>query len=86
MDQAGFPDFVSETFQGFFAPAETPQAIVDRLAREGSAIMAESETQARLRAAGFAMPADAPAALRRRVAHEVPMWRDVIERAGIEKQ
>ena len=86
MAEVGFADFVSETFQGFFAPAGTPQAIVDRLARESSVVMGQPETQARLRAAGFAIPADAPAALRRRVEREVPMWRDVIERAGIEKQ
>ena len=86
MGEIGFADFVSETFQGFFAPSGTPQPIVDRLARDGAAVMAAPDTQARLRAAGFAIPADAPAALRRRVAREVPMWRDVIERAGIEKQ
>ena len=86
MAEIGFADFVSETFQGFFAPAGTPQAIVDRLAREGRQVMAQPETQARLRAAGFAIPADPVAALRQRVAREVPMWREVIERAGIEKQ
>ena len=86
MAELGFADFVSETFQGFFAPAGTPQPILDRLAREGSAIMAVPETQARLRAAGFAIPADPVTALQQRVAREVPMWREVIERAGIEKQ
>ena len=86
MEQAGYPDFVSETFQGFFAPAGTPAAIIERLAREASTVMGQPETQARLRAAGFAIPADPEAAIRRRVEREVPMWRDIIERAGIERQ
>ena len=34
MAESGFPDIVSETFQGMYAPAATPDAIVQRLSRE----------------------------------------------------
>lgn len=86
MQEAGFPGFVSETFQGLFAPAGTPAAVIERLAREAVAVMRQDEVQARLRGAGFLIRPNGPEALATRLAHEVPMWRDLIERAGIERQ
>lgn len=86
MQEAGFPDFVSETFQGLYAPAGTPPAIIERLARDAVAVMGQAETQTRLRNAGFIIRPNGPAALAARTAREVPMWRELIERAGIERQ
>jgi hypothetical protein len=39
MLELGYPGFVSETFQGFLAPAGTPPEIVARLAAEGLAVV-----------------------------------------------
>ncbi len=86
MLELGFPGFVSETFQGLFAPAGTPPPIIDRLARETVAALNATETKERLLAAGFAIRAAGPEGLARRVAQEVPLWRDVIQKAGIEQQ
>jgi tripartite-type tricarboxylate transporter receptor subunit TctC len=86
MQEIGYPDFISDTFQGFFAPAGTPSAIIDRLARETVPIMMQPEIQERLRAAGFAVRPMGASGLADRVAREVPRWRDLIERAGIERQ
>jgi tripartite-type tricarboxylate transporter receptor subunit TctC len=86
MLELGFPGFVSETFQGMFVPAGTPQPIIDRLARTTVAALNAPETKERLLNAGFAIRAEGPDGLARRVTQEVPLWRDVIQRAGIEQQ
>jgi tripartite-type tricarboxylate transporter receptor subunit TctC len=83
MQELGYAGFVSETFQALLAPAGTPPAIVERLARESIATLAEPATRARLRAAGFGIEAQGPAALAGRIAREVPLWRDIIRQAGI---
>ena len=86
MQELGFSGFVSETFQGFFAPAGTPPAVVERLAQETLPVMRQPETVARLRGAGFLLRPAGPAGLAARVAQEVPMWRDLIRRAGIQPE
>lgn len=83
MQELGYAGFVSETFQALLAPAGTPPAIIDRLARDSIAALAEPATRARLRAAGFGIEARGPAALAARIAREVPLWRDIIREARI---
>jgi tripartite-type tricarboxylate transporter receptor subunit TctC len=76
---------VSDTFQGMFVPAGTPLAIVQRIVRETLEAMKDPLVLEKLQSAGFEVRARGPEALARRVAREVPMWRDVIARAGIEQ-
>jgi tripartite-type tricarboxylate transporter receptor subunit TctC len=83
MQELGFAGFVSETFLSLHAPAGTPPEIVERLARESTAIMGDAATRTRMRNAGFIVRPDGPVALAQRVAREVPAWRALIERAGI---
>jgi tripartite-type tricarboxylate transporter receptor subunit TctC len=83
MAEAGFPNAVSETFQILLAPAGTPPAIVDRLAKEAVAIFDLPEIRERLLQAGFGVAPQGPDWLRARIAAEVPMWREVIKTAGI---
>ncbi|MBW8268930.1 Bug family tripartite tricarboxylate transporter substrate binding protein [Caldovatus aquaticus] len=83
MLELGYPGFVSETFQGLFAPAGTPAPVIERLARAAVAALNEPATRARLQAAGFGIRAAGPAGLAARVAREVPMWRELIRQAGI---
>ena len=82
MLELGWPGFVSETFQGFLAPAGTPAPIILRLAREAAAVLGDPAIRARLLAAGFALRANGPEALAARIAAEVPLWRALIEQAG----
>jgi tripartite-type tricarboxylate transporter receptor subunit TctC len=51
--EAGFPDFYSSTWVGFFVPAKTQDAVVTRLGAELNAIIAEKDTQERFRIIGF---------------------------------
>jgi tripartite-type tricarboxylate transporter receptor subunit TctC len=86
MEEAGFPNSVSETFQALLAPAGTPQAIVQRLEKEVIAILERQDTREKLKEAGFGVIAKGPAALKARIETEVPMWKDVIQKAGIRPQ
>lgn len=83
LTELGHAGFISETFLSAYAPAGTPQPILDRLAQATTNVMGHADTRARMRSAGFIVRPDGPVALAARVAREVPMWRDLIARAGI---
>ncbi len=83
---SGVPNFEMQSWQGVFAPAGTPKAIVDRLAREIAAIVALPEVQDRLRNLGVepdGRTADAFAAFQRA---EITKWSKVIQDAGIQAE
>ena len=84
MQESGFPDLVSETFQGMYVPAGTPKETVDRVARDTLAVLKDPDVAAKLLAVGFDVRAAGPAGLADRVRREVPMWRDVIQQSKIE--
>mgnify|MGYP003704184329 FL=1 len=84
--EAGITDAVSDTFQALFAPAAVPPEIVAKLAKEAIAVLAQKEVKDALWTAGLKVTAAGPDALRARIAQEVPMWRDVIEKSGIKAE
>jgi len=84
--ESGYPGFVTDTFAGLFAPAGTPQDIVDKLATTVKEAMAKPEVIARAQRAGFQVIGGGPEVLRARVAREVAFNHDIITRAGIEKR
>jgi len=68
---------------GLIAPASTPKPILDRLASEASNAMKDPEVQQRVRALGFEPVVDSsPEKALARYKHDVPIWKDLIERAG----
>jgi len=86
MVESGFPDLVSETFQGMYLPAGTAPDIVQRLARDTLEVLKDPSVIEKLRGVGFDVRAAGPHGLARRVAKEVPMWRDIIAQSRIELQ
>jgi tripartite-type tricarboxylate transporter receptor subunit TctC len=84
MQEAGIPNAVVETTQMLLAPAGTPQPIIDRLAKEVKTIMAKPDVRERMLKASFAVEYEGPEQLRARIAREVPVWKDLVDRAGIE--
>ena len=83
MQEAGIPNAVVETSQMLLVPAGTPQPIIERLAKEVKTIMAKPDVRVRMLKASFAVQYEGPDQLRARIAREVPMWKDLVERAGI---
>jgi len=83
MVELGYADFISDTFQGFLAPAQTPPAIVERLSAKSVEILKTPKISEQLRNNGFEVIANGPDGVRRRIEAEVPKWRDIIAKAGI---
>jgi tripartite-type tricarboxylate transporter receptor subunit TctC len=85
MIELGYPGFLADTFHGIFAPAGTPPDIIDRLVKVALDALKDQAFHEKLRTLGFDVIANGPAGLRDRVAAEVPRYRDIIAKAGIER-
>ena len=83
MQEAGIPNAVVETTQMLLAPAGPPQRVIERLAKEVKTIMAKPDVLAKMLKASFAGQYEGPEELKARIAREVPMWKDLVDRAGI---
>jgi tripartite-type tricarboxylate transporter receptor subunit TctC len=85
MLEAGYPDFVFETYTALMAPAKTPPEIVSRLEKIALDVLAKPEMRQKLTQAGFEVTARNGKGHAERLAKEVPMFRDIIAQAGIKK-
>jgi tripartite-type tricarboxylate transporter receptor subunit TctC len=83
MVELGYKDFISDTFQGFLAPAKTPSAAVELLAAKSIEILKTPKISEQLRNNGFEVIANGPDGMTKRIADEVPKWRDIVAKAGI---
>jgi tripartite-type tricarboxylate transporter receptor subunit TctC len=84
MVELGYKDFISDTFQGFLAPAKTPSAAVELLAAKSIEILKTPKITEQLRNNGFEVIANGPDGMTKRIADEVPKWRDIVAKAGIQ--
>ena len=85
MQEAGYPDFVFETYTALMAPAKTPPDIVARLQQVALEILQRPDIRAKLTESGFEVTAMPGKEHMARIAKEVPMFADIIARAGIQK-
>ena len=85
MLEAGYNDFVFETYTAMMAPAKVPSEIVSRIERVALDILAKPEIKQKLTQSGFEVTAKTGKEHMARVAKEVPMFRDIIAQAGIQK-
>ncbi len=83
MVELGYPGFVTDTFQGFLAPAGTPPPIVAALTGAALAILNDPPVRAQLQANGFEVIARGPDGMKQRIDTEVPKWRALVQKAGI---
>jgi tripartite-type tricarboxylate transporter receptor subunit TctC len=81
--ELGHKDMVSDTFQALLAPAATPREIVERVAKEATAIVNRPEIRERLQKAGFQVIGKGPDSLRELIAEEVPKWKALTAETGI---
>lgn len=85
-EEQGISGLVSETFQGMYAPVGTPAPIIERVAGDTLDVLKDPAIVDKLRGVGFDVRASGPDGLARRVAREVPMWRNIIVQSRIELQ
>ena len=85
MLEAGYPDFVLDTYTALMAPAKTPPQIVGRLEKIALDILSKPDMRQRLTQAGFEVTAKDGKSHMQRLAKEVPMFSEIIAQAGIKK-
>jgi tripartite-type tricarboxylate transporter receptor subunit TctC len=80
--ESGLPGFEVGSWQGVFAPAGTPPAIVKRLNAEIVKILAMPDVREKLGALGAEIVADSPEDFAVIVKAEVAKWSDVVKKSG----
>jgi tripartite-type tricarboxylate transporter receptor subunit TctC len=86
LGEAGIPNAVVETSQMFLAPAGTPAPIIKRLTEEAEIILQKADIKAKMLNAGFMVKYGSPEDLHSRMLREMPRWKEIVERAGLEKR
>src|SRR5262245_35996194 len=86
MLEAGYKDFVFETYTSLMAPARTPPGIVAWLESESLKVLQRPELRNKLVEAGFEVQAKDGGTHMARVAREVPMYGEIIASAGIARR
>jgi len=86
MQEAGYKDFVFETYTSLMAPVKTPPETVAWLERECLKVLQRPELRGKLVESGFEVQAKDGKTHMARVAKEVPMYAEIIAGAGIAKR
>ena len=82
--ESGLPGYECTLWQALVAPAATPAPIIDRLNREVTAMLDESDVRASLAKYGVDAEGGDPDALSSRIRTDLEKWRHVI--ANIDKR
>lgn len=82
-DEAGFKGFETSAWFGLFAPPGTPQAIVDRLARESAEALKAKDLRDKLATQGDEPVGSTPSAFAGYIRGEIAKWTKVVRAAGI---
>jgi tripartite-type tricarboxylate transporter receptor subunit TctC len=76
----------AESWAAFFAPAATPQPVLDRLSREIVAILERPAIRDAITKMGFTLKVREPAAFRTYLADEIKTWGEIIKAAGVKQE
>ncbi len=82
--EQGFPGFEVSVWFGLFAPAGTPQPIVDRLGAELRAIIATPDVKDWLLQLGLEPIGGTQSDFRQMIADETLLWSNILRKAGID--
>jgi tripartite-type tricarboxylate transporter receptor subunit TctC len=84
--ESGLKGYDVTSWNGLSAPAGTPAAVVERLNKEINAIVAMPDVKQKLLDLGVEARGSTPQALNQLLVAEIDKWKQVVERAKIEKQ
>lgn len=76
--ESGLPGFQIYNWFGIFAPAGTPEPIIERLQREIAKALALPDVQERLQGLGMEIVASTPGELKSVVTREVDKWQKLV--------
>jgi tripartite-type tricarboxylate transporter receptor subunit TctC len=83
--EAGLPSYDNSGWFMMLAPKGTPKPIVAQLNKEFTAALQDPAVQARFTEQGAEVLTSTPEELTKLVSSEIAKWRDIINKAGIEK-
>lgn len=84
--ESGFPELVTGTWWALFAPKGTDKKIVDHLATEVRAALADTAISNRFREMGMSVGGERPQDLAARIAAEAGSWGKVVQSIGLQAQ
>jgi tripartite-type tricarboxylate transporter receptor subunit TctC len=84
--EAGVPNFEVASWNGIFAPAQTPQPVIDRLAQAMQAALAEPDLTNKFHDFGIEVWPGTAAELSVRMKSEIARWNKVVDDNAIERQ
>ncbi|AVT09998.1 tripartite tricarboxylate transporter substrate binding protein [Paracidovorax avenae] len=82
-EAGGPPGFSVESWQGYFAPAGTPPAIVAKINRDIAAVLQAPDVRAQLESQGFQVAGGSPGDLAQSLRAEQPRYAQAIRTAGL---
>lgn len=80
--ESGLPGFDVSAWDAIFAPAGTPQPIVNRLKEAIHKALADPELRAQLQSRGAEVAAGTPEDLAKHIASNMALWGDAVKRSG----
>ena len=83
VDESGVPGFEAGTWFGIYAPAKTPQAIIDKLNTETLAAIADPAIEKRLKGLGVDIIAKGPKELGDLTKSDLAKWGPIVQKAGV---
>jgi tripartite-type tricarboxylate transporter receptor subunit TctC len=84
--EQGIANADAESWAAFFAPANTPKPILDRLSGAIIGIMNKSDVKERITKLGFTLNVRDPEAFKPYLAQEIQTWSDIIKAANIKAE
>ena len=82
MEEAGVPGYETYTWNALFAPAGTPQAVIDRLNAAAVKAVKDPATQPRLADLSATVVGSTPDELAKHVTAELAKWAPIVEASG----
>jgi tripartite-type tricarboxylate transporter receptor subunit TctC len=86
MKEAGVANFEVSSWNGIFAPVQTPKPVIDRLAQEFAAALAEPDLANKFHDLGIEAWPGTAAELSARMKSEIARWNKVVDDNAIERQ
>jgi tripartite-type tricarboxylate transporter receptor subunit TctC len=83
LEELGVHGAESDTFQALYAPAKVPKPILDKLSKAVVTVLADKDLQDKYLKTGLKVLAEPPDVFAARIAHEVPMWKEVIDKGNL---
>jgi len=84
--EAGFPGFKTLSWNGLLAPAGTPKAIIDRIAKEMAGAAKDPKFVERLDGFGVDPLGNTPEEFAAMIAADIPFWAEAVKIAGVQTQ